>query len=247
MPRPAGHAAELLLLCLGLGTVAAAALRPSAGRAAAACWWRHARLACWPGVRFPATAQPAAPLRLRGGGPAEQSRRKGRLARSTVGDDQSGHGRDRQAPRAAESARDCDHRELHDELPRNFERELVKSSLAPPWTRRHESYDAIVHVDAARGDDDGGDGSSTAPFASIFTALSRAVTTHRNASVLLNPGSLYSGHRYAAGGGVHRPCMLQCAHSVTCPSPSPHCAPSISPVPAHTIAREAETGVSIRI
>jgi hypothetical protein len=105
------------------------------------------------------------------------------------------------APPAAESACGSNRHALHDWLSHQ-DRLVLESGLAPQWARRHESYDAIFHVDAAWGDDDGGDGSSAAPFASIFTALSRAVATQKTASVVLAPGSLYFGNRYVAGRSV---------------------------------------------
>ena len=202
--------AEFLLLCLGFGTVSLVALQPAAecavlAPAATACavlarCWAHTHLPTLPRARFPPTAQP---LRLRGGTPANLDQelgelgRRGREARSIVGKDKSG-GASHGAQPATESACGSDRHALHDWLPHQVDRMVLESGLAPQWARRHESYDAILHVDAARGDDDSGDGSSAAPFASIFTALSRAVTTHKIASVVLAPGSLFCGHRYVA-------------------------------------------------
>jgi len=205
--------AEFLLLYLGLGTVSAVVLQPAECAvlalqpAATACavlarCWPRAHLPTLALARFPPTAQP---LRLRGGTPVKREGKTGELGRETrsnVGKDKSGCAGNHSSPPATESACGSDRHALHDWLSHQVDWMVLESGLAPQWARRHESNDAIFHVDAARGDDDSGDGSSAAPFASIFTALSRAVATQKTASVVLAPGSLYFGHRYIAGRGV---------------------------------------------
>jgi hypothetical protein len=59
------------------------------------------------------------------------------------------------------------------------------------------AFGATIYVDPDLGDDENGDGTSTLPFASIFAALSHAVSHYRDAAVLLAPGRVYAGRRYA--------------------------------------------------
>ena len=75
---------------------------------------------------------------------------------------------------------------------------VAMDSNSDPCRRQNDTNDVYLHVDSKQGDDESGDGSSSMPYASIFFALSRAITTYRTCTILLLQGQTYSGRRCGA-------------------------------------------------
>ena len=143
------------------------------------------------------------PLRLRGGGNGQPSRRgktDGNPAAGTSCGTSGGQEEGR-----CEEERVSERKDGRDHLPSLDAGgvlgeagwgEIEQRRWGLAGGRDLKGYDVSLHVDAECGDDEKGDGTRSSPYASIFAALSHAVGAHKTAAILLAPGQIFAGRRF---------------------------------------------------